>query len=405
MPSRGNKIERFRSRRLEARAKIQAARPDGSPPGMVPSGIPDPWLSLNPWEGRTAFDCPIWEVRLVSGLHLAAIVSCNNHRFETISMHDNRSASVKREMEGKVTKDTVTEVEGPKERPDEMKKREVEQEPEGEEEEQDPEQDSEQTAEAIEDRPVQPLVGEEAHYFQESCIKILVFVTADIENEDLADLIRISKAAGRKLTSNFDFGPRNTVAGFAVLTSTEQQLGDITKRSRRSDYPASGTFTAPFKGKTIEEIYNHFLSLVRAVDGVPAMFGVHALVVLDEQTAEDRDTCLLVSDNDGRLESRRAEFEVALFHLVCLEALMLGLGQCGDRDEQVLTAEMAGREQYEHEERRRREREQFEYEEGRQREAASEKGSVDDESEEEEMEMEGNDTGIASRGRKRKKTM
>ena len=154
----------------------------------------------------------------------------------------------------------------------------------------------------------------------------------------------MSKTAGRKLTGS------NSVAGFAVLASTEQQLAVITKRSRRSDYPASGMLTAPFKGKTVEEIYEHFLSLVGPMDGVPAMFGMHTFVMLDKQTAEDQETCLLVSDNDGRVESRRAQFEVALFHLVCLETLMLEFGQCGVRDKQVLTAAMVGREQYEDEE-------------------------------------------------------
>jgi hypothetical protein len=66
--------------------------------------------------------------------------------------------------------------------------------------------------------------------------------------------------------------------------------------------------------------------------------------MLDEQTAEDRETCLLVSDNDGRLEGRRGAVRGGAFlYLVCLETLMLGFGgQCRDRDEEVLTASDGG---------------------------------------------------------------
>jgi hypothetical protein len=79
---------------------------------------------------------------------------------------------------------------------------------------------------------------------------------------------------------------------------------------------------------------------VKPLDKMPSFWAMHSFVILDDQTAADKATCLLVTDMSGQMETRRAEFDVFMAHLLPVEMGLIDLGQCGHGEGEVLTKEM-----------------------------------------------------------------
>ena len=75
-----------------------------------------------------------------------------------------------------------------------------------------------------------------------------------------------------------------------------------------------------------------FLSLIAPLTEVYSFYATSTYAILDAETADDGCTCLLVTDSSGHVESRRAEFPVALLAAVAAEMGMVGLGDVNGGD-------------------------------------------------------------------------
>ena len=126
-------------------------------------------------------------------------------------------------------------------------------------------------------------------------------------------------------------------AAVAVLTTSSLFKGDhITQ-------PPARPFESPFLGKTPAEVLDIFEKLVAPLDRNPSLWSASSFVILDEQSVRDS-TCLLVSNGEGEMQTRRSDLKVAMYHLIPVEMLVLSLEQCGlvgaDSRDQTLTHEM-----------------------------------------------------------------
>jgi hypothetical protein len=129
----------------------------------------------------------------------------------------------------------------------------------------------------------------------------------------------------------------DSAAAVSILDS--EDLSAHTKGSEpQSDLFKS--FQSPFIGKSVTEIFSTFSDLVKPLEKIPSFWAMHSFIILDDQTAADKTTCLLVSDMSGEMQTRRAEFEVFLAHLVPVEMGFLDLAQCAVGGSEVLTEEM-----------------------------------------------------------------
>ena len=92
--------------------------------------------------------------------------------------------------------------------------------------------------------------------------------------------------------------------------------------------PPVKPFETPFLGLSPSEVLSIFQELVAPFDDGPSFWSSSCFIILDEQTARDR-TCLIVSNALGKVETRRSEFGVVMYHVVPVEMLHLDLTQCG----------------------------------------------------------------------------
>jgi len=139
-------------------------------------------------------------------------------------------------------------------------------------------------------------------------------------------------------------------ANFAVLQSSD--LSDtLCLRSSPS------VCASEFRNKFPFEVHDIFLSLIAPIVDSYSFFASSTYVILDAQTVYDGFTCLLVTDVGGEMESRRAEFPVALLSAVAAEMGMVGLGSgiggAGLDDGEILTVQMMDEERNEWEEEKR----------------------------------------------------
>lgn len=132
-------------------------------------------------------------------------------------------------------------------------------------------------------------------------------------------------------------------AKFQLVTSKRASLN---LSDRYTWAPVSDLEKNDFVGCSANDVYDVFMELIAPFDDRLSCWAMHCFVILDAQSVKDR-TCLLVSDADGKLEFRRSEFAVALYHLRPLEALKLGVSDLDarenppDQPEEVLTEAMA----------------------------------------------------------------
>lgn len=111
-----------------------------------------------------------------------------------------------------------------------------------------------------------------------------------------------------------------------------------------------------FRNKFPFEIHDIFLSLIAPIADAYSFFATSTYIILDAQTVHDGSTCLLVAEAGREIESRRAEFPVALVSVLAAEMGMLGLGSgkggLGLDNDETLTARMIDEEHNEWEEER-----------------------------------------------------
>jgi hypothetical protein len=119
------------------------------------------------------------------------------------------------------------------------------------------------------------------------------------------------------------------------------QSSDLSDTLSLSSSPSVYTFE--FRKNFPFEIHNIFLSLIAPIADACSFFATSTYFILDTQTVHDGSTCLLVTDAGGEMESRRAEFPVALLSAVAAEMGMLGLGNgkrgAGLDDGEILTVQ------------------------------------------------------------------
>lgn len=112
-----------------------------------------------------------------------------------------------------------------------------------------------------------------------------------------------------------------------------------------------------FRNRFPFEIHDIFLSLIAPIADAYSFFATSAYVILDAQTVHDGSTCLLVTEDGGAIQSRRAEFPVALLSAIAAEMGMVGLGSgiggAGLGDGETLTVRMIDEERNEWEEEKR----------------------------------------------------
>ena len=114
--------------------------------------------------------------------------------------------------------------------------------------------------------------------------------------------------------------------GAAQCILTSDSTANVRGGSR---YPMQA-FQSPFIGKSVEDIYKIFSDKIRGEKSKAlADFAFFACTILDEQTAKDKSTCLIVSDApDGENEigpkkwayrTIRTEFANSLYHAIKLD--------------------------------------------------------------------------------------
>lgn len=137
------------------------------------------------------------------------------------------------------------------------------------------------------------------------------------------------------------------------------QSSDLSDTLSLSSSPSVYSFE--FRNKFSFEIHNIFLSLTAPIADAYSFVATSTYFILDAQTVHDGSTCLLVTDAGGEMESRRAEFPVALLSAVAAEMGMLGLGNgkggAGLDDGEILTVQTMDEECNEFEEKKRASRE------------------------------------------------
>jgi len=150
-------------------------------------------------------------------------------------------------------------------------------------------------------------------------------------------ILLLQQILDRFLTRCYWDGGDKAESGGFVLLESRRPLSEIKSRST----PPVRNFKSAFVGLDVQKVTNIFWDLIGAVHEQRALFATHVFVVLDEQTAADGRTCMLISDSTGEGEARRCEFEALMYHLYVLEMLMMDLPQLCGPDE-VLTAAMMG---------------------------------------------------------------
>ena len=134
--------------------------------------------------------------------------------------------------------------------------------------------------------------------------------------------------------------------------SSVLQSENLTSAIPLSDTP-SGCPSA-FRNKFSFEIHDTFLSLVAPLTELYSFYATSTYAILDTETAYDGCTSLLVTDSSGHVESKRAEFPIALLAAVAAEMGMVGFGDANGGDwldeGEVLTVERMQRDMIEWEE-------------------------------------------------------
>lgn len=150
-------------------------------------------------------------------------------------------------------------------------------------------------------------------------MKFIVFVTAETSTETFQRFLAASD------DNPADGVPFWRIGEFVLLTSATAPLASYTTASRPNTV---GGFRSPFISSSIDAVQMKWMELTQPIETERSLYGTHTFIILDETTAVDHSTALVVNTVPGGFIAKRAKFEVIQRGLlVPLEMLMLDLTQ------------------------------------------------------------------------------
>lgn len=151
-------------------------------------------------------------------------------------------------------------------------------------------------------------------------VSYLVFVTAELSVETINEFLAMAETA----VENCVFYENGS---FLILTSATASLDSYNSPSLPDNF---SNFNSPFLGCSLEAIQMAWMKLTQPIENEFSMFAMHSFVILDEVTAKDNRTALVVNMVPDGFVAKRASFtSIEAGLLQPIEMLQLDLTQIG----------------------------------------------------------------------------